>query len=63
MFCYIHRSVPCSAIIREASSYNKWEQIEKHTAKHNTENERLGTLSFKWNNSTNPIPSGFKKTW
>ena len=38
--CYICRSVPCSVIIREASSCNKWEQIHRLTSRHYAENEK-----------------------
>lgn len=31
-FCYTHRPVPCSAIIREASCCSRWEQIQRPTA-------------------------------
>jgi hypothetical protein len=33
-FCYAHRSVPYSAIISEASSCNRWGQIQRLTARH-----------------------------
>lgn len=29
-FCYTHRSGPCSEIIRDASFWSRWEQIETH---------------------------------
>lgn len=29
-FSYTHRSVPCSSVSRAASSYSRWEQIQKH---------------------------------
>lgn len=37
--------VPWSAIIREASFYRKWEQIQKPTARQYSETERLKTFS------------------
>ena len=51
-FCYTHRSVPCSAMIREASSCNSWEQTETHS--------QIYTESrTPWN--TQVFPSGFKE--
>ena len=49
-FCYTNRSVPCSAIIREAPSCSRWEQIQRPTATHGTENMRpWGTQSYVGN--------------
>lgn len=30
-FCHTHRSVPCSAAIRDTSSCSRWKQIESHS--------------------------------
>ena len=43
---HTRRSVPCSAIIREASSYSRWEQIQRPTARQCTVRD-LETLSPK----------------
>ena len=38
-FRYTHRSVPCSAIIREASPFSRWEQRQRPTARHYPESK------------------------
>ena len=53
IFYYIHRSVFCSSIIREASSCSKWEQVQRPKARQyaESESETLG-------HSTSPRGSG-----
>lgn len=41
-FCYTHGSVPCTAIIRKASSCGRWEQIQRLPVRHYAEWETLG---------------------
>lgn len=45
--CYTQRSVPCSAITREAFSYSRWEQIRRPTARRYSENERSWNAQAK----------------
>ena len=51
-FCYTYRSVSCSAIIRDSSSYSRWELDNVHRVK------SLGILSPKLNVFTKLLPSG-----
>jgi hypothetical protein len=60
IFCYTQRSVPCSAIIQEAFSCSRWEQIQKPTARHYAEKD-LGTHSSKWGVSINSLPSELRE--
>lgn len=50
-FWYTHRSVPCSAINREASSWSRWKQIQRTTGRQYSESRELGTFSPKWDGS------------
>ena len=57
-FCYIHRSLPNSAIIIEASSCSRWEQIQRPTYIQYTENEKPWDTQFHVGNfhgSGNPM--------
>ena len=45
-FCYTHRSVPYSAIIRETSSCSRWEQIQRPIARHYAESETLEHIAL-----------------
>jgi hypothetical protein len=56
---YIYKSVPDSAIIREASSCSRWEQILR--ARHYTK-RNLKTFSSKWDFSTKSSPSVLKES-
>lgn len=52
IFCYIHRSVPCSTIHHQrGSSFSRWEQIWGPTSKHyreEREGERDGGREGMW---------------
>lgn len=52
--CYIHRPGSHSAIIREASSYKRWELL--------CTVRNLGTLSSKWDAFSKLLPSGFRES-
>lgn len=60
IFCCTHRSVPCSVIIREASSHNTGRNIQRLTAKQCLERDN-GTLSYVWDIPTKSFPSGFRE--
>ena len=62
-FCSTHRSVPCSAIIREASSCSSWEQIQRATARQCAESEELRIPTPKWDVSVRSLPSGIRDIW
>lgn len=53
ILCYIHTSVPYSAIITDASFWNRWEQRESQPDNMQRERERdLGRHSSKWFNES-----------
>jgi hypothetical protein len=60
IFCYIHRSVPYSATIREASFCSRREQMQRLTVRHYLERV-LRTLSSKWESPPNPSPQSSGK--
>lgn len=60
-FCYAHRSLPCSVIIREASSCLRREQIQRPSARQCAESERVWTLSPKWDVSIRFLLSEFRE--
>jgi len=65
VFCSTHRSVPCSAIIREASSCSTWEPIQRPTARHYAESETLNHPLLSFNCCGDLIyvaPSSFRRT-
>lgn len=47
VFCYTHSSVPYSAIIREAASCSRWEQVQR---------EALECTALNWISPSNPFP-------
>jgi hypothetical protein len=56
--CYTHRSVPCSAIIREASSCSRWQQIQRCIARLYAESERLWNAQLNWMSLANLSSQG-----
>ena len=46
-FCHTHRSIPCSAKVREASSC-RWEQIQRSIARHYVESETSKHSASTW---------------
>lgn len=42
---YIHRSLSCLDIITHASSFNRWEKMQRPTPQHYVEKD-IGTFSF-----------------
>lgn len=62
-FCYTYRSVSCSAIIREASSCSRWEQIQRSTTGLCSESERPWNTQSKWIVSIKFFPSVFMELW
>lgn len=55
IFCYTHRSVSCSTIIKEASSCSRGEQTQRLDDMQKTTD--LGTASPKWDVSIKSLPS------
>ena len=63
IFCYPHRSMPYSVIIRKAPSCSKWEQIQEPTTKHYTEIESLEhTALSKWDASVKSFASELRES-
>lgn len=58
-FCDTHRSVSCSAMIRETSSCRCWEQNQRLIVQRHRAERDLGPLSPKWDVSIKSFPSGF----
>lgn len=46
--CYTHRSIPCSVIIKEASFWSRWTQVQRPTFRHYSGEKNLETLSSKF---------------
>lgn len=60
-FCYAHRSVPCSAIIKEVVSCSRWGQIQKPTDRQTGIVQRmrdLGTHALRRMSLSDPSPEG-----
>lgn len=54
---YIHRSMPCSVIIRQASFCNRWE----YTSGQYAESERLRTVGLTWDVSIKSLHLQLRK--
>ena len=61
--CYTHRPVPCSAILREASSCSRQEQYRDPQPDNVQSVRDLGTSSPKPNVSIKSLPSRLKELW
>ena len=62
-FCCTHRLAPCSVIIREASSSNRWDQIQRLTARSRQREIDLEELSPKLDVSIKCSPKSFLHHW
>lgn len=60
VFC-AKRSVSFSALVREGSSYVRWEQIQRFTVRQCIEGETHGKLSSKWDVSIKSPATGIRK--